>query len=59
MATRKRQRVGIWIIASVLLVGTIGSFFAMILQGNNDRTDQQSQQKMIEEYKKQLAEAQK
>lgn len=59
MATRKSQRVGIWIIAGVLLVGTIGSFFAMILQGDNARTDQQNQQKMIEEYKKQLAEAQK
>ncbi len=59
MATRKRQRIGIWVIAVVLFVGTIGSFFAMILQGNNDRADQQSQQKLIEEYKKQLAEQQK
>lgn len=59
MATQKRQRVGIWIIAVVLLVGTIGGFVAMILQGNNDRADQQSQQKMLDEYKKQLAEAQK
>lgn len=59
MATQKRQRIGIWIIAGVLLVGTIGSFFAMILQGKNDRNDQQTQQKMIDEYKKKLAEAQK
>jgi FKBP-type peptidyl-prolyl cis-trans isomerase len=59
MATQKSQRIGIWIIAAVLLVGTIGSFAVMILQGNNDRTDQQNQQKLIEEYKKQMEEQQK
>jgi FKBP-type peptidyl-prolyl cis-trans isomerase len=59
MATQKNQRIGIWIIAIVLLVGTLGSFAAMVLQGGNNRTDQQNQQKLIEEYKKQLAEQQK
>lgn len=59
MATPKSQRIGIWIIAIVLLVGTVGSFVAMVLQGGNDRKDQQQQQKLMEEYQKQLAEQQK
>lgn len=59
MATSKSQRIGIWVIAVVLLAGTVGSFAAMVLQGDNDRADQQQQQKLIEEYKKQLAEQQK
>lgn len=59
MATPKSQRIGIWVIAVVMLVGTLGSFAAMILQGNNDRSDQQQQQKFVEEYKKQLAEQEK
>jgi FKBP-type peptidyl-prolyl cis-trans isomerase FkpA len=56
MATPKSQRIGIWIIAGVLLIGTLGSFIAMVLQGDNSRKDQQ---KAMEDYQKQLAEQQK
>lgn len=59
MATAKSQRIGIWIIAIVLLVGTVGSFAAMVLQGNNARQDQAEQQKLIAEYQKQMKEQQK
>jgi FKBP-type peptidyl-prolyl cis-trans isomerase len=59
MATPKHQRIGIWVIAIVLFVGTVGSFAAMILQGNNAQKDQSEQQKLIEEYKKQMAEQEK
>ncbi|HET6747142.1 MAG TPA: FKBP-type peptidyl-prolyl cis-trans isomerase [Candidatus Saccharimonadales bacterium] len=59
MATPKSQRIGIWVIASVLMIGTIGSFAVMILQSQNAQTDQQQQQKLIEEYQKQLADQQK
>src|SRR5688500_5355077 len=59
MATPKSQRIGIWIIAVVMLVGTLGSFAAMILQGDNDRAAQAEQQKMLDEYKKQMEAEQK
>lgn len=59
MATPKSQRIGIWVIAVVMLVGTIGSFAVMVLASDNDRKDQAEQQKLIEEYQKQMEEAQK
>src|SRR6266542_5148879 len=59
MATPKSQRIGIWVIASVLMIGTVGSFAVMILQSQNSQTDQQQQQKLIQEYQKQLADQQK
>jgi FKBP-type peptidyl-prolyl cis-trans isomerase len=63
MATSKAQRIGIIIIAVVMTVGTVGSFFIMILANNNSVADQQKQQqeynKQLEEYQKQMAEAQK
>lgn len=59
MATPKSQRIGIWIIAVVMLVGTLGSFAAMVLQGDNDRAAQAEQQKMLDEYKKQMEAEQK
>lgn len=59
MATPKSQRIGIWVIAVVMLVGTIGGFLAMILEGNNAKTDQAQQNKMLEEYKKQTEEQEK
>jgi FKBP-type peptidyl-prolyl cis-trans isomerase FkpA len=63
MATPKSQRIGIWIIAAVLLIGTLGSFLAMVLQGDNSRKDQQKAmedyQKQMDEYKKQQEELNK
>lgn len=59
MATPKSQRIGIWVIAVVLLVGTLGSFVAMVLQGNNDRVAQAEQQKLLDEYKRQMEAEQK
>ncbi len=49
MSTTKSQRIGIWIIAVVLAVGTIGSFFVIILANNNQKIDQDNAQK---EYQK-------
>lgn len=45
MATPKSQRIGIWIIAIVLTIGTLGSFLAMILGNQNQAADQIQQQK--------------
>ncbi|MDK2899356.1 MAG: hypothetical protein PWQ10_543 [Patescibacteria group bacterium] len=39
MATPKSQRIGIWIIAIVLMLGTLGSFLVMGLSLNNQRND--------------------
>lgn len=44
MATPKAQRIGIWIIAIVMTVGTIGSFIVMVLANDNAAKDQQQQQ---------------
>ena len=63
MATSKGQRIGIWVIAVVLTIGTIGSFFAIILANDNVKVDQQQQEKsyqqQVDEYKKQMAEERK
>jgi FKBP-type peptidyl-prolyl cis-trans isomerase len=47
MATPKSQRIGIWVIAIVMLIGTIGSFAVMILANNNQVKDQQTQQQAL------------
>ncbi len=39
------QRIGIWIIAIVMTVGTIGSFVVIILSNNNQQADLAQQQK--------------
>lgn len=50
MATATAQRVGIWIIAIVLTVGTIGSFVAIILGNDNQRVDQARMSELSNEY---------
>jgi FKBP-type peptidyl-prolyl cis-trans isomerase len=40
MATPRSQRIGIWIIAVVLMLGTLGSFLVMALSVQNQATDQ-------------------
>lgn len=63
MATSKAQRIGIIIIAVVMTVGTIGSFFIMILANENQKTttaqQQEEYQKQMEKYQKQMEEVQK
>lgn len=50
MATPKSQRIGIWIVAIVLTVGTLGSFLVMGLSVNNQKIDQAEYQKQYDEY---------
>jgi len=59
MATPKSQRIGILIIAFVMVVGTIGSFMIMILSSQNSQKDVAEQNKILEEYQKQIEEQQK
>jgi FKBP-type peptidyl-prolyl cis-trans isomerase len=56
MSTTKSQRIGIWVIAIVMAIGTIGSFFVIILANDNAKIDQQKQQ---EEYQKLVDEMRK
>jgi FKBP-type peptidyl-prolyl cis-trans isomerase len=56
MATPKHQRIGIWIIAVVTIIGTIGSFAVIVLANRNDQIDQQQQQKLYADYQKQMEE---
>jgi len=55
MAATKAQQIGIWIIAVVLTVGTIGSFVAIVLANDNQAADSATSQ---DDYAKQLAEYQ-
>jgi FKBP-type peptidyl-prolyl cis-trans isomerase len=55
MATPRSQRVGIWIIAIVLTLGTLGSFLVMALSIQNQKIDQAQQQKANEDIQKQQA----
>jgi FKBP-type peptidyl-prolyl cis-trans isomerase len=55
MATPKSQRIGIWIIAVVMIVGTIGSFAVMVLANKNNVTDQARIQTLSSQYQKDYA----
>ena len=50
MATPRSQQIGIWIIAVVMLVGTLGSFLVMVLSNQNQAKDQASLQKAYNTY---------
>lgn len=61
MATKKSQRIGIWVIAIVMTVGTLGAYFVIILANNNQAeqaVQQQDLQKQLEDQQKQAALAQ-
>lgn len=55
MSTNTRQRAGIWIIAVVMAVGTLGSFFIFMLPSSNTPVKSAADK----EYERQLAEYQK
>lgn len=55
MATPRSQRIGIWVIAIVLTVGTLGSFLALILGNQNNASEQANIQRMSKEYSEKVA----
>jgi len=55
MAATKVQRIGIWVIAAFMLVGTIGSFVAIVLANGNQQTDKELAQAEYSKYQKQVA----
>lgn len=56
MAIQKSRRIGIWIIAITMIIGTLGSFIAMILSNKNMQSDLQSQNDAYAEYQKEIEE---
>jgi FKBP-type peptidyl-prolyl cis-trans isomerase FkpA len=52
MATPKSQRIGIWVIAIVMIIGTIGSFAVMVLASKNNKVDQARLQQLTAQYQK-------
>lgn len=52
MATSKSQRIGIWVIAGIMFLGTVGGFIAMMVQPGNDAKDQAALKKAQDEYTK-------
>lgn len=59
MATSKSQRIGIWVIAITMLVGTLGSFVVYAMTVNGDSTDTSSETAKNAELLKQYQEQQK
>lgn len=54
MATKTSQRIGIWIIAIVMVIGTLGMFFLPMLTNDSASQEAAAQQKALDEYKKQM-----
>ena len=40
MATTKGQRIGIWVIAGTMMIGTVGGFVAMMVAPGNQAREQ-------------------
>jgi len=54
VASARGQRIGIWIIAIVMTVGTIGSFIVIILANNNNKVDTDRKTLLTNEYNQQV-----
>ena len=52
MSATKAQRIGIWTIAVFMIIGTIGSFVAIVLANQNQQTDQARITELTAEYQK-------
>lgn len=62
MATRTSQRIGIWVIAIIMLVGTIGGFAVLLIDPSGgaevrQQAEQDRQAKQMEEYEKIMRES--
>lgn len=58
MATTKAQRIGIWVIAAFMAVGTIGSFAIIVLANQNGQKDQAHINELMAQYQKDSADYQ-
>lgn len=50
MATKKSQRIFIWVIAIVMTVGTVAGFVAMMIAPTNQKIDQERLAKLTSQY---------
>lgn len=50
MATSKKQRIGIWIISLIMLVGVLSSFLVLLILPKNEAIDQAKQQEQLTAY---------
>lgn len=57
MATKRSQQIGIWVIAVVMLIGTLGSFFVVVIANDNAAKDQATAQTQQEQYIEQMKQA--
>lgn len=55
MATKRSQRIAIWVIAVILTLGTLGSFLVMILANDNLQANQQRLEQLMAEYQTEYA----
>jgi len=51
VSATKTQRIGIWVIAIFMFVGTLGSFIAIVLANNNQQSDQARANDLYAEFK--------
>jgi FKBP-type peptidyl-prolyl cis-trans isomerase len=58
VATKRSQRIAIWVIAIIMAVGTIGSFLIIILQNDNQQSDQAKLTELMSAYQMQTEEYQ-
>jgi FKBP-type peptidyl-prolyl cis-trans isomerase FkpA len=58
VATKRSQRIAIWVIAIIMAVGTIGSFLIIILQNDNQQSDQARLTELMSAYQMQTEEYQ-
>lgn len=54
MATKKSQRIGIWIITGALVAGTLGSFLVMVIAPKNQAADQAKFEEQLAQYQKDM-----
>lgn len=55
MATPKSQRIGIWIIAIVMTIGTLGSFAVMVLANDNQQSSATRLKELMTSYQSEVA----
>lgn len=55
MAATKAQRIGIWVIAAFMAIGTIGSFAIIVLANSNSQKDQARVKELTAQYQNDIA----
>lgn len=55
-SSTKAQRIGIWVIAIVMTIGTIGSFLVIALANDNQKIDQARGTSLMSEYQAKYSE---